>query len=255
MKTSLFRKCTFGASLLLLPLLASCNPQASDTPPSTANVQAGSSNTPVVLASAAPATDIPDAAPSPATPTPPPDPDPVPAVPATATTANELPPNIIPTSPVAQVVRLIQAGVDQSIILTYVTNSGSTFNLDSDKIIYLRDLGLPNEVINAMMQRDLFLQQQMPATPPPAQPAPTPPPETTDQPPAPPEGPPPTEVTVNNFYDTLTPYGAWVNIDGYGRCWRPSVVVYNSGWQPYCDHGHWVYTDCGWYWFSDYSWG
>jgi hypothetical protein len=33
------------------------------------------------------------------------------------------------------------------------------------------------------------------------------------------------------------------------------VVVYNSGWQPYCDHGHWVYTDCGWYWSSDYSWG
>jgi hypothetical protein len=33
------------------------------------------------------------------------------------------------------------------------------------------------------------------------------------------------------------------------------VVIYNPGWQPYCDHGHWVYTDCGWYWFSDYSWG
>jgi hypothetical protein len=33
------------------------------------------------------------------------------------------------------------------------------------------------------------------------------------------------------------------------------VVVYNPGWQPYCDHGHWVYTDCGWYWASDYSWG
>ena len=52
-----------------------------------------------------------------------------------------------------------------------------------------------------------------------------------------------------------TPYGTWVDVDGYGRCWRPSVVVYNPGWQPYCDHGHWVYTDCGWYWFSDYSWG
>ncbi len=258
MKTSLFRKCTFGASLLLLPLLASCNPQASDTPPSTANVQAGSSNTPVVLASAAPATDIPDAAPSPATPTPPPDPDPVPAVPATATTANELPPNIIPTSPVAQVVRLIQAGVDQSIILTYVTNSSGTFNLDSDKIIYLRDIGLPNEIITAMIQRDQLLQQQMTATtyPPPTQPAP--PPDTNTEPAPPPTdqpSPPPTEVTVNSFYGTLAPYGTWVNIDGYGRCWRPSVVAYNPGWQPYCDHGHWVYTNCGWYWCSDYSWG
>ena len=64
-----------------------------------------------------------------------------------------------------------------------------------------------------------------------------------------------TEVTINYFYDTLAPYGSWVNVDGYGRCWRPSVMVYNPGWQPYCDHGHWVYTDCGWYWYSDYSWG
>jgi hypothetical protein len=32
-------------------------------------------------------------------------------------------------------------------------------------------------------------------------------------------------------------------------------MVANAGWQPYCDHGHWVYTDAGWYWISDYSWG
>ncbi|MFZ0828709.1 MAG: DUF6600 domain-containing protein [Verrucomicrobiia bacterium] len=171
----------------------------------------------------------------------------------------ELPPNIYPTSPFAQVVRLTQAGVDQNIVLAYVTNSSSTFNLDSDKIIYLRDIGLPNEIITAMMQRDQWLQQQMAATTYPPPPQPTPAPDTNMEPvPPPPEDqppPPPTEVTVNNFYDTLAPYGVWVNVDGYGRCWRPSVVVYNSGWQPYCDHGHWVYTNCGWYWCSDYSWG
>jgi len=27
------------------------------------------------------------------------------------------------------------------------------------------------------------------------------------------------------------------------------------GWQPYCDRGHWAYTDSGWCWVSDYSWG
>ena len=175
-----------------------------------------------------------------------------------ATASSALPPNIYPTSPLAQVVRLTQAGVDEGIIMTYVTNSGSTFNLDSDKIIYLKDIGLPNEVVTAMMQRDQQLQQQMAASAsqPPPQPAPAPDP--ADQPEtAPPPQPveQPAEVTVNNFYDTLAPYGSWVDVDGYGRCWRPSVVVYNPGWQPYCDHGHWVYTDCGWYWFSDYSWG
>ena len=175
-----------------------------------------------------------------------------------ATASSALPPNIYPTSPLAQVVRLTQAGVDEGIIMTYVTNSGSTFNLDSDKIIYLKDLGLPNEVVAAMMQRDQQLQQQMAASAyqPPAQPSPAP--ATTEQPEtAPPPQPveQPAEVTVNYFYDTLAPYGSWVDVDGYGWCWRPSVVVYNPGWQPYCDHGHWVYTDCGWYWFSDYSWG
>jgi len=186
-----------------------------------------------------------------------PDSSPLPA--DNSPTPGELPPYIFPTSPLAQVVRLTQAGVDQSIILTYVTNSSSTFNLDSDKIIYLRDVGLPNEIITAMMQRDQLLQQQMAAAAyqPPSQPAP--PPDTSTEPlPPPPEdqpAPPPTEVTVNTFYDTLAPYGTWVTVDGYGRCWRPSVMVYNSGWQPYCDHGHWVYTNCGWYWCSDYSWG
>jgi hypothetical protein len=175
-----------------------------------------------------------------------------------ATASSTLPPNIYSTSPLAQVIRLTQAGVDESIIMTYVTNSPSTFNLDSDKIIYLRDIGLPNEVVTVMMQRDQLLQQQMSTTAyqPPAQPAPAPaPPEQPETEPAPQPEEQPAPVTVTYFYDSLAPYGSWVDVDGYGRCWRPSVCAYNPGWQPYCDHGHWIYTDCGWYWYSDYSWG
>ena len=67
------------------------------------------------------------------------------------------PPNIFPTSPLAQVVRLTQAGVDPSVIMTYITNSSSTFNLDSDKIIYASDAGVPSAMVTAMMQRDQFL--------------------------------------------------------------------------------------------------
>jgi hypothetical protein len=163
------------------------------------------------------------------------------------------PPSILPNSPLAQVIKLVQAGVDDSVIMSYVSNSTSTFNLDPDKIIYLSDLGVPNEVVTAMMQRDQVLQQQMAtSTPPPPPPPETPPAEPTEPPPPPPE---PAEITVNYFYSSLAPYGTWVNVEGYGRCWRPTIVVYNSGWQPYCDRGHWVYTDCGWYWVSDYSWG
>jgi len=60
---------------------------------------------------------------------------------------------------------------------------------------------------------------------------------------------------VSYFYNSLQPYGAWVNLDGYGWCWQPRTVVINHGWRPYCDGGHWVYTDAGWFWQSDYSWG
>ena len=47
----------------------------------------------------------------------------------------------------------------------------------------------------------------------------------------------------------------WIEVEGYGRCWQPTVVVGNRNWQPYCDRGQWVYSDAGWYWLSDYTWG
>jgi hypothetical protein len=168
------------------------------------------------------------------------------------------PPNIVPGSPFAEVVRLTQAGVDEGVIATYIANSTSTFNLDSDKIIYLTNLGAPNTVLTAMMQRDQQLQQQFGASQaaqtsaPPAPVSETSSTDTTDVAPVPsPDQP----VTTDYFNDTLSPYGSWVVVNGYGRCWRPTVVINNSSWQPYCDHGHWVYTDCGWYWNSDYAWG
>jgi hypothetical protein len=185
----------------------------------------------------------------------------VPAVPPAVEKPATIPPSIAPTSPLAQVVRLAQAGVDEGIIMVYVTNSSRTFNLDSDKIIYLTDLGLPTDVVTAMMQHDLDLQQQFAASQA-AQQAqltqPAPPDQTavesaqattneSVEPPAP--------VTANYFYDTLSPYGSWVTVSGYGSCWRPAVCTYSPGWQPYCNRGRWVYTDCGWYWSSDYAWG
>jgi hypothetical protein len=156
-----------------------------------------------------------------------------------------LPSDIAPNSPLAQVVQLAQAGVDESVILSYVNSSSSPFNLTSEQIIYLKDLGLPDDAVTAMIQRDQQLGAAVNATP--AETS-----ESTAQTETPAQ---PAEVTENYFYDTLSPYGGWVDIEGYGLCWRPTVVVYDSSWQPYCDHGHWVYTDAGWYWVSDYSWG
>src|ERR1051326_2921207 len=56
---------------------------------------------------------------------------------------------------------------------------------------------------------------------------------------------------ASDFYDPLTPYGEWVDVGSYGRCWHPVDV--EPGWRPYCE-GHWEWTDCGWYWVSDEPW-
>jgi hypothetical protein len=63
------------------------------------------------------------------------------------------------------------------------------------------------------------------------------------------------EVTLPYFQTQLAPYGTWVDIPGYGLCWRPTIAAQMPGWRPYFDSGHWDYTDDGWYWRSDYPWG
>jgi len=60
------------------------------------------------------------------------------------------------------------------------------------------------------------------------------------------------EVSFGVFYSNLTPHGSWLVSAEYGRVWQPSL--YARGWNPYYD-GHWVYTDLGWTWVSDYDWG
>ena len=66
-----------------------------------------------------------------------------------------------------------------------------------------------------------------------------------------------TPIINNTYYfqEVLAPYGSWVQVESYGWCWQPTVAVVDSGWRPYCHRGRWVWTDCGWYWQSDYSWG
>ena len=182
------------------------------------------------------------------------------STPATVPSATSL------STSAAEVARLAQSGVDENVMLAFVNNSGSTFNVGSDQIIYLSDIGVPGNVVTAMIQRDQVLKTASPAPVAPAptytyQPAPVQnvAPEMVEAQPAPvvaQEAPPPqVNVTATYFYDTLSPYGNWIEMEGYGRCWQPSVVVADRGWTPYCDRGHWVYSDCGWYWASDYSWG
>src|SRR5260370_8345785 len=160
--------------------------------------------------------------------------------------------NISPAT--AEVVRLAEAGTSEDVILAYVQNAQSSFNLSSDNILYLKDVGLTSPVITAMLNRDNTLRNQTQQYRydqklyPPANPAPSAPPPL----PAPPDAPPvsepaapaPTAVAApltyvsnpppegNYFYNDLAPYGAWVDLEGVGWCWQPRAVVINRGWRP-----------------------
>ena len=178
-----------------------------------------------------------------------------------------LPSNINPRGPLSEVIKLANSGVNESVMLAFVTNSVRTFNLSAEEIIYLNDIGVPGAVVTAMIQRDQEIKAgyAAPVSHSAQPPQPPEPANESNPPPAPPvdsssayavEAPlTPAEGDEEMFYDSLAPYGAWVDVAGYGRCWQPTVVVVNAGWQPYFNCGHWVYSDCGWYWLSDYSWG
>jgi hypothetical protein len=53
-----------------------------------------------------------------------------------------------------QIVTMVRAGIDERVLCSYI-NSAGTFNLDSDQIIYLRDLGVSSQVISRMIRHDL----------------------------------------------------------------------------------------------------
>ena len=157
---------------------------------------------------------------------------------------------------VAEIAKLVQSGVSDDVLMAFIKNSPQAFSPTADEILYLTDLGMPDAVLTVLMQHRPVLQEM---TAPPvvvAPPAPAPVIMTTNiivntetryvqAAPA----------TVTTFYEPLRPYGSWVEVEDYGLCWQPTVVVNNRDWRPYSDRGRWVYTYSGWYWQSDYSWG
>jgi len=275
MRTRVVGKWNLGLALFVLPLVGGCLQQAASLPeisPPTviaetqpeATLQSGAEDDGASPAERVAEADLSNAAAK------------------AVLTEQALPPTIRPGSPLAEVVRLADSGVDESVVLAFVTNSTSTFNLGSQEIIYLNDIGVPGAVIAAMIQRDHMLQQslvvaamaQPPAGAPtqnelvagpdgsPPYPAPpetvTAPTEMAAQPYEATESyppPQPADASYSTFYDALGSYGTWADVEGYGRCWQPTVAVVDPSWRPYFDNGRWIYSDCGWYWLSDYSWG
>jgi hypothetical protein len=187
--------------------------------------------------------------------------------------AQSPPPTVSPS--LQDVVKLVQDHMGDDVILAWIKNSGVSYSLTPDDIHYLTGQGVSQAVITALLQTKAaaspvapqpapMIQSSVPPVVPP--PAPGPPaavaPSLVTQavipqaPPGPPPGAPPQAVNFGYFHDQLAPYGTWVEVPGYGPCWRPDrVMAVNPDWRPYYDMGRWVQTENGLFWASDYNWG
>ena len=61
------------------------------------------------------------------------------------------------------------------------------------------------------------------------------------------------DVSLETFYEELSPYGVWIDDPQYGLVWRPDVN--QDEFRPYYSRGHWEMTKYGNTWVSDYDWG
>ncbi len=182
----------------------------------------------------------------------------------------------------AEIVKLAQSNLDEKVVIAFIENSNVPYQPTSEELLYLNDIGLSPNVVTALIKRGKVLREEAkpivgnappaePARPKALQPATRNPvssaataivestlTETVVETTSHPEAVAAAETVSESpayFYDNLAPYGTWVNMPECGWVWQPSVAVQNATWRPYFDRGHWVYTDAGWYWMSDYSWG
>ena len=154
-----------------------------------------------------------------------------------------------------EVVRLSEAGLTEEVILSFIQKSPATPALNAEQLLALRDLGLAPRVIQAMVEHRVPEQAganpelAAAGTPAPLAPAPAADyvPEAASLETVPDD--------YRYFQSALTPYGTWQQVPTYGWCWQPEVCRSRPDWRPYCDEGHWVWTDSGWFWYSSYPWG
>ncbi len=92
------------------------------------------------------------------------------------------------SGPVEQVLQLAQAKISDTTIITYVQNSGTVYGLDAPQIVYLKQQGVSEAVINAMLnQRNVMAAAAAAQTPPPQNYSQNPPPQNYSQTPVPSE--------------------------------------------------------------------
>ncbi len=178
-------------------------------------------------------------------------PDPTPQIAAPPPATNGLEPH----PEVTAVVDMAKRGIGDDALLAYIEKNPITQRVSPETIIFLNDLGVPENVVALMIRQGDTKEASQPIEAVPMQPV-----KTTGQPAA--STPPPTPMPAtappvdnNQYYGALDPYGDWIYDGKHGWVWRPTAAVVDVSWRPYRQGGRWIYSDVGWYWHSYYSWG
>jgi hypothetical protein len=85
----------------------------------------------------------------------------VPAQDSTATSAAQTAPVQLSYG-VSQIIQLSKAKVSEDTIVNYIRNSGSSYGMDASQIVYLKQQGVSDAVINAMLNQPRQLAQAAP---------------------------------------------------------------------------------------------
>ena len=136
MKARISHGWLFGMVLAVAGAASGCAQDGVNAPPTTSSSDAGAAAAPAANTSAAPQS-------SPAAP---------------ASPGKQGDPSLPPPTSLSpwshEIQKLVQAGVDERVITTYITNSAGMFNLTADQIIYLKNAGVSPQVLSVMIQHD-----------------------------------------------------------------------------------------------------
>jgi len=158
----------------------------------------------------------------------------------------------IPTSGVRDVIKMVNSGISEDVILAFIQANPATFNLNADAIIRLQKERVSSTLITAMMNRDTELRLAQNSPPPPSSQPAMPPTDASSTP-----GTYPSAADYNeasSYYNTMSPYGSWAYTPDYGYYWQPTTRfwdTYTGSYYPWTwlSTGWWYYPNRGWCWF------
>ncbi|HZQ48508.1 MAG TPA: hypothetical protein VFC07_15940 [Verrucomicrobiae bacterium] len=161
--------------------------------------------------------------------------------------------------PALQIVGMAASGASDDYLLAFIANYPSTFGLTAQSIICLQDMGISSTVTLAMLNHDLFLNNNPNALPPISLATPDTGPQILPSATLPDATTPPLfsdfSPQMDDSFSTLAPYGSWDFLAGSGWCWQPSgwlgYFSYPWGLTQLSNGCWWRHPNRGWLWFPN----